>query len=226
MAYLDSDDNYKFAWFKQYAIKNYLPHLENKEKSSAKILEIGCNKGYLLKVFLDSGFEQLFGIDLSQDDIAKAKFLNPKAKFECVDAFAYLDNESNTFDVVILKAVLEHIPKDEVMPLLKKINASLNIGGIIIVDVPNMDWLFASHERYMDFTHEVGFTKESLGQLFRAVFAESEVLSIDNYISSSFIHRIKQQIGRFCLGKLLSWADPEGASNPIWCRSIVGVGHK
>lgn len=29
-----------------------------------------------------------------------------------------------------------------------------------------MDSIFASHERYMDFTREVGFTEESLGQLF------------------------------------------------------------
>ena len=54
--------------------------------------------------------------------------------------------------------------KDRVLPLLEKISSSLKPDGMAIIDVPNMDWILGQHERYMDFTHEVGFTRESLAQ--------------------------------------------------------------
>ena len=224
--YLDSCDEYKLNWFYKYVKKNYLPFFDDKDKSTIKILEIGCNKGYLLKVLSDLGFNRTFGIDLSPDDLEIAKTISPDSQVECLNALFYLNDKLEFFDVVILKAVLEHIPKGDIIPILDKIKSSLKPEGIVIIDVPNMDWLFASHERYMDFTHQVGFTKESLSQLLRSLFLKSEIFPVDNWNPTSYTGVFKKKIARFILGKLLCWADPEGASNPIWCRSIVGVGYK
>lgn len=58
------------------------------------------------------------------------------------------------------------------LSFLQSIHFGLKQGWGVIIDVPNMDWLFASHERYMDFTHELGFTVESLGQLGRIYFEQ------------------------------------------------------
>ena len=62
-------------------------------------------------------------------------------------------------------------------------HAALRAGGAVLIDVPNMDWLFAGHERYMDFTHELGFTQESLSQLLGGVFSEVVVRPVDNDLS-------------------------------------------
>jgi SAM-dependent methyltransferase len=128
---------------------------------------------------------------------------------------------SDKFGVVISKAVLEHQNKDEVIPFLEKISGVLAPGGKVIIDVPNMDWLFAGHERYMDFTHEVGFTKESLGQVMRQVFKDVKVYPVDVIKPS-----LRTKVSRWFLDKLLRGADNEGAGNPIWCRVIIGVGMK
>jgi hypothetical protein len=128
--------------------------------------------------------------------------------------------------MILIKAVLEHIPKQEVIPLLERIKHALKPGGLVLVDVPNMDWLFAQHERYMDFTHEVGFTLESLRQVMVNIFADVRVAPVDSIIVDDVWVNLKMKIGRYLLGKLLMWAEPQGASTPIWARSLIGVGIK
>ena len=226
VAYLDGEDQSKIAWFLRYADKYYRKHIMGYDRTSTTILEIGCNKGYLLYVLKHWGFEKIYGIDLSKDDLEKAKKIVPMAHFSCEDAFTYLHCKDVKFDIVILKAVLEHIQKENILSLLEMVRDNMAQNGTVIIDVPNMDWLFAQHERYMDFTHEVGFTRESLAQVMRSVFPDVKIYSADNIIFTSLIQNYLKKISRFVLGKILTWADSEGASNPIWHRSIVGVGKK
>jgi 2-polyprenyl-3-methyl-5-hydroxy-6-metoxy-1,4-benzoquinol methylase len=229
VAHLDSDDKFKVEWFKEYVITNYLPHLRDRNKNSTRILEIGCNKGYLLNGLADSGFKQLFGIDLSADDVKKAKKLLPKSQISNINAFSYLDDKSNKFDVIILKAVLEHIPKGDVMPLLKKIYTALNFEGIVIVDVPNMDWLFATHERYMDFTHEVGFTRESLAQIMRNIFTDVFIFQGQGLLKKTIRSKIRMLLRPLLILSLnfIFKIIGEGLSDVWWTnRSIIAIGKK
>lgn len=222
--FLDSSDEEKIAWFRKYASANYSPHIKKFNKETSRILEIGCNKGYLLSVLGQWGYQKLFGIDLSPEAVQKAKTLVPDAEMSCVDASQYLGGRKNYFDVVILKAVLEHVPKKDIFPFLNAIRESLRNGGLVLIDVPNMDWFFASHERYMDFTHEVGFTKESLRQVMSQVFKEVSIATADNIFVSSFVEEIKKRTARFLLGKLFFWADGQGGAGNIWHRTIIGAG--
>jgi len=91
--------------------------------------------------------------------------------------------------------------------------------------VPNMDWLFVGHERYMDFTHEVGYTQESLVQVMSTVFSSVQVLPLDNDLTRG-IRRFRTRVGRLLAGTVLKWADPEGGRGPIWCRSLLAVGRR
>ncbi len=229
IAHLDSDDEAKLEWFSKYAASNYLPLLNGLDKNSAEVLEVACNKGYLLKALSVHGFKNLHGVDLSPDDVAKAEALVPEAAIAYADAHAYLDEHAGSFDVIILKALLEHVPKNETLPLLEKIKASLKAGGIVIIDVPNMDWLFATHERYMDFTHETGFTKETLAQVMRNVFDGVRIIKSTPVVEPG----LKMKIGALLRPALISLAGVllkiigEGAGDVWWHnRSIIGTGRK
>ena len=227
ISHLDADDQAKLEWFSEYAATNYLPLLDGLDKNRAEVLEVACNKGYLLKALWFHGFKNLHGVDLSPDDVTKAIALVPEATITYADAHTYLDQHQARFDVIILKAMLEHVPKDETLPLLEKLKASLKTGGMVIIDVPNMDWLFASHERYMDFTHETGFTKETLAQTMRNVFDSVQVSK-----SKPVVERgIKMKIGALVRPVLISLVDillkivGEGAADVWWHnRSIIGIG--
>lgn len=226
VVHVDPGDQVKLDWFRRYAQQYYLPHLQAYQGDQAAVLDIGCNKGYLLAALTDFGYQKLFGIDLSPVDLEQAKVIAPKAEVACVDAFAYLQTRAQRFDVILIKAVLEHIRKADVLPLLEQMHNALKPGGTVIVDVPNMDWLFAPHERYMDFTHEVGFTPESLRQVMSSVFPTVAIQPVDSNLDSSTLSRWKKRIARTLLGQLLRWADSDGARTALWARSLLGVGQK
>jgi 2-polyprenyl-3-methyl-5-hydroxy-6-metoxy-1,4-benzoquinol methylase len=226
VSHLDADDESKLAFFREYARVNYLHHLRNLDANSAEILEIACNKGYLLAALHSLEFKKLFGVDLSPLDVEKAKQIVPSAEISYADAFEYLGDNVEKFDVIILKAVLEHIPKDRVIPLLQGIKSSLKPAGMVIIDVPNMDWLFAQHERYMDFTHEVGFTRESLAQVMRQVFSSVHIEKgkpvMGSGLKTRFELRLRAILVRFM--NLVFRLIGEGASDTWWdSRSIIGI---
>lgn len=118
-------------------------------------------------------------MDLSVKDIEIARKRNPKIEFWVGDA---LDQNSycRDYDVIISRAVLEHIKKEDVFKFIENMKMHLKDNGLLIVDVPNMDWLYAQHERYMDFTHEGGFTKESLEEVIGMFFDKYEFLYYDD----------------------------------------------
>ena len=79
-------------------------------------------------------YKNLHAVDLSPDDVEKAKKLNPNADIHCMDALDYLDKSKILYDLILSKAVLEHTCKDQVFSLLKKVKAVLKPNGMIILD--------------------------------------------------------------------------------------------
>jgi SAM-dependent methyltransferase len=211
-------------WFRLYARRAYLPYLPP-PRPDTRVLDIGCSEGALLGALRGVGYRDLTGIDRSAGDIELARESFPGIAFEYTDATAFLATRPGRFDLIFMKAVLEHIPKHEAIGLLELVQSSLDEGGAAVIDVPNMDWLFAGHERYMDVTHETGFTRESLGQLVGSVFRDVRVMPIDNDMTTGY-RRLRTRAARDILGRLLRWADPEGGAGPVWCRSIVAVARR
>lgn len=214
--FLETSEEEKQHWFNRHVQTHYLPKMDGLCLGSP-ILEIGCGPGYLLKSLNDLGFYNLTGIDYCQEEILTAQKRIKKAELRC-DEFPLLENN---FDLVILKDVIEHQPKRDIFRFLDKVKWVLNPGGMVMIETPNMDWMFAGHERYMDFTHDIGFTRESLGQVMREYFDHVEVTPIDR-----FKPKLKMRVARFILGKLLLWGDQEGGAGPIWCRELMGTGRK
>jgi SAM-dependent methyltransferase len=221
---LDSSDAAKLEWFDFYVEQMYIPYLAPLDKNSA-ILELGCNKGFLLKSLHKKGFKNLFGVDLSPDDLTIAKAIIPEAQLSYQDAFDFLDTHQNKFDLIILKALIEHIRKDQIMLLLEKINKSLTPNGLVLVDVYNAAWIFALHDRYMDFTHEIGFTQESLRQVMVHSFNDVSVKPTATPLwKMNKKAKIRHLLAKKIFFTLLRWAEPETPA--INERVLIAVGRK
>lgn len=218
---LGGDDAERVEWFARYARVVYQPWF-HVDPARMELLEVGCGKGLLLRALEGMGVANLSGIDLSGEDCQVATRGCPAARIEQAEAADFLRKRPGTYDTIIMKAVLEHVPRQEVVELLKALVAALRPGGRAIIEVPNMDWLFATHERYMDFTHRTGFTRESLRQVLSLEFDVLDVLPVDQ---APFFDDVpwRRKLSRFVLGRLLSWSDPQGGNGPIWCRSLVAV---
>jgi len=170
--FVNAPFNRREAWFLNLVKYNYLPFLTQKEMP---ILEIGCGNGLLLKALKSFGYNNLYGIDFSQEDISQIPA--DLCEFKYSSVFDYLPQE-NSFEYILSKDVFEHIPNDDLEKFLQIINLSLVQGGKALIQVPNMDWLLSNHERYMDLTHTVGFTRESLGQICRLYFKEVKIIPV------------------------------------------------
>lgn len=133
---------------------------------SARILEIGCGAGAFLDLCHSLGFERVKGIDISEEQISFCRERG-HVHVECVDGSSFLEKSGDKFDLVVLLDVVEHLSKAAGMSLLKAVFTHLVPGGRVLVRVPNMSNPLNIQARYGDFTHEVGFSKESLEQLFR-----------------------------------------------------------
>jgi len=214
----------KLNWFRDLYELNY-SRIINQKKS--RLLEVGCSQGFFLKVLSDEGFEDIHGIDLSPEDVQLAKTRFGLRNVFVADVQEFLHETKLKFDVIFAKDVLEHIEKQRLSELIAVLKNSLNPGGIALFQVPNMDWLFSPHERYMDLTHEVGFTVQSLGQLLRLHFDHVELLKISYLFPKNWKQRfLWGTLREFYLSghrfhlKVIGEGAPE-----LWfdCREIVGI---
>lgn len=148
---------------------------------SSPILDVGCGVGFLLfwLQYSRPGRFQLTGIDISGVQLSFAKKHLP----DCVtllkqDAVSFLENKSRSFAAVFCTDILEHVEGDnELLQLMQLIRNSLEPGGVVICQVPNMANLTSLQLRYIDLTHTRGFTDSSLIQLLEcAGFSECHII--------------------------------------------------
>lgn len=107
-----------------------------------KVLEIGCGRGaFLQRLCAESGVEG-WGFDTTYEGSARvgsASFF--RARYE----------GGMTFDRVISRHVLEHVPQP--LQLLRLARSSLPAGGRLFVEVPDLGWIL-KNLAFWDFFYE------------------------------------------------------------------------
>jgi SAM-dependent methyltransferase len=133
------------------------------QAKGAAIADVACGAGSLLHFFKCRGFSNLFGVDVSGEQVEIARQVVPGVVRG--DLFEFLADRPDAFDLITGLDVIEHLSKEEVLRLLDGCWRSLRPGGRLILQTPNADSPFFAAVRYADFTHEVCFTPGSLGWL-------------------------------------------------------------
>jgi len=78
-------------------------------KSGAKkVLDAGCGEGFVIEYLKKNGQAQFMGLDIEADALEVAKEKNPQVSFQQASVYQ-LPFEDNSFDLVILSEVLEHL---------------------------------------------------------------------------------------------------------------------
>jgi len=137
-------------------VLSFLPSNKN-----LKILDIGCGAGQLLYLLKLNGYKNIEGVDIGKEQIELTQNLGIKAT-HIKDLKNFLQKNISNWDIIILSQVIEHFPKDKVVSYLKAIYNALKGNGMVIILTPNMQILTGLYQRYINFTHEVGFSERSL----------------------------------------------------------------
>jgi|CZKP01.1.fsa_nt_gi 2-polyprenyl-3-methyl-5-hydroxy-6-metoxy-1,4-benzoquinol methylase len=175
------DKNSLKQWYSQQSThydRELLPYVG--DLRGKRVLEAGCGIGGLLYYLKQSGVENFFGIDISEEQISIARqYVTDRLK-EC-DVSEFLASKKETYDCIIMYDLIEHIKKESIIPLIGYIYAALAENGVVIIRTPNMGSRTGLYSRYIDFTHETGFTEESIKQVF-SQYPFREVAVYDAYI--------------------------------------------
>ena len=133
--------------------------------NDAAIIDIGCGTGNVLRFLKEEGFGNIYGIDISEQQVnnARSKHLNA----DVIDIFDFLKTNKRKFDLIFVMDVVEHFLKDELFDFFIGINSILNENGVLIIHTPNGDGLFPNHIIYGDLTHLTIFNPNSLSQILR-----------------------------------------------------------
>jgi 2-polyprenyl-3-methyl-5-hydroxy-6-metoxy-1,4-benzoquinol methylase len=129
-----------------------LPLLHTVSKS-ARIFDMGCGSGSLLKGLKEAGYTNLIGMDLSEEQVNMAHEFGV-SEVVLGDAMQFFRGSEEQFDIITGMDIIEHFTKDELVELLQLIQSKLKKGGMAIFRTPNMDAPIATAFAIGDFTHE------------------------------------------------------------------------
>ena len=142
----------------------YLPYIPIDK--NVRIIDCGCGNGMFLYFLQRHGFVNAYGIEYSKELI---EFQTSELGVSAVqgDAITHLRKAQAGFELIVANDFLEHLHKNRVLEFIYLCVEKLSPTGRLFVKVPNMASLFASRNRYVCFTHEVGFTEHSLASVLK-----------------------------------------------------------
>jgi 2-polyprenyl-3-methyl-5-hydroxy-6-metoxy-1,4-benzoquinol methylase len=187
-AHIHRDD---YARMARYFHKNYAGLIRSKDD---RILDVGCGMGHFLYFLQQAGCTKSIGIDLSPAciDYCLANGYGRRDNLFALDLIAYLRQTPERFDLIVLNDVIEHLPKEAIVPNLAAALQGLAEGGRLVIKVVNSaNPITGAASRYVDFTHTVGFTEESLAQVLRmAGFTHIELRAQDIWVFNPLVNLV------------------------------------
>ncbi|WP_138420430.1 class I SAM-dependent methyltransferase [Aquibacillus sediminis] len=183
-------------WINQMYIHNRIQkHLKLHDKN---VLDFGAGTGANCNLCKPGKY---VGIDPDEKRIHFAKKIFPEYDFDLFENDE-INVKNNSIDVILIIAVLHHIPPDKIRSYVKQFKQKLNPGGRIIAVEPCFskkskisNWymdksdngsFIQNEEGYFDYFKREGFQCETI-QMFRKLFLYNELFFTAYYPNSSFL---------------------------------------
>jgi len=169
--YISHTDNKRSLFEKAYhfvkniALKNKLNLINGEQSQKGRILDIGAGTGDFLLTAKNNGWETV-GVEPSD----RAKNIAIQKGISFVNEIGDLEN--NSFDVITMWHVLEHVPNLELQ--IQELKRLLKPTGTLIVAVPNFKSYDAQHYKTFWAAYDVPihfwhFSKKAIQSLFDKV---------------------------------------------------------
>jgi len=141
----------------------------------ARVLEIGFGNGAFLGWLHNQGIE-VYAVEANPALVAQAtRLLGGGRAFAALEA-AELTPFAGTFSHVIAFDVMEHVPLENVVPMLTRIRELLRPGGRCVLRFPNGDSPFGRINQHGDPTHVTTLGAERIAFLARRAVLEVQAV--------------------------------------------------
>lgn len=136
-------------------------------RNCANVLDVGCGKGYFLKLLEESGSSG-HGIDTDESNVSYCT--QQGLKVHRTEALAYLRSLSDgSLDGIYIGHMVEHLYACDLVELLALCHAKLKTGSCIVIVTPNVSSMLVSANLfYLDPTHKNHIHPEVLRFLLRS----------------------------------------------------------
>jgi 2-polyprenyl-3-methyl-5-hydroxy-6-metoxy-1,4-benzoquinol methylase len=140
-----------------------------------KVLELGCNKGFGTVIYADHA-TSVKAVDTSSGAIEKARELNAHANIEyiCLDSWT-LPFADDSFDLVVIFQVIEHIALDKMSVFLSEIKRVTSRDGQIFFSTPNRNIRLLPFQKPRNEFHTKEYSAQDLDKLLSRYFLEVRV---------------------------------------------------
>jgi nucleoside-diphosphate-sugar epimerase/2-polyprenyl-3-methyl-5-hydroxy-6-metoxy-1,4-benzoquinol methylase len=220
-----SDVEKGFGKFAKFYKRNYFKHLP--ADRSARTLVVSCGAGYMVDVMEKEGYTDVLGIDSDPEKtaVAKRRGLN----CQTANAFSYLRENNEPFDVIFAEQEINHLTKDEILKFLELCHRNLRQHGLLIVHSLNgANPITGAEAQAQNFNHFNTFTEYSLRQvLAHSHFNDIRVFPLNLYIFyENPVNYVGMTLNAF-LNLIFKVAFIfYGKDNKIFTKKIAAVGRK
>lgn len=152
-------------------LTTYTKFIGNLPKSS-KVLEIGAGNGeflYFLEKYYTLDPSNLSTLDISKSvvDSLDTNTITKRYNNHLSDVVEFLEKTNESYDLIVMKHVMEHMEKPYIEKLVPLLMNALNKNGKILVEVPNIINIPLGLVIYFaDFSHATPFTDKSMREAF------------------------------------------------------------
>jgi len=181
---------------KQFALKRKVKLITRVNQGQGRILDVGCGTGDFLQACEQSGWS-ISGIEPNEQAIrlalTKTNFKDYERTVE-----ALIDSNPESFDVITMWHVLEHVPN--LADFINKIKSLLKPNGVLIVAVPNFKSWDAKHYNSFWAAYDVPrhlwhFSRNSMERIFSEFdmkILEILPMNFDSYYVSLLSEKYKK----------------------------------
>ena len=207
------------------ALKRKLKLINSFSSEEKNLLDIGCGTGAFLKTAKDDGWE-VFGIEPNEKarDIANKSCEGSVFNIEKLEVF-----KAQTFDVITLWHVLEHLPNLHAQVLILK--TLLKPNGTLVIAVPNYKSYDAKYYKNFWAAYDVPrhlwhFSRESILRLFKTV--EMKVVNtlpmvFDAFYVSLLSEKYKNSLLKIIPAFFIGWLSNSKAKRSGEFSSLIYV---
>jgi 2-polyprenyl-3-methyl-5-hydroxy-6-metoxy-1,4-benzoquinol methylase len=211
-----------YSSFYQFYKANYLKYIpENKQVA---ILVISCGPGYFVDLLTKHGYSNVVGIDSCPEKVKYATERNLNCQVE--EAFPFLENKQDHFDVIFCEQEINHLTKDEILIFLQLCRDSLRRHGMLIVHALNgANPITGAEALAQNFDHYNTFTEYTMRQVFKySGFTDIQVVPLNLYVfyknPLNYVLIVLDKI--YTLFFRISFM-LYGKSNTIFTKKIAGI---
>lgn len=200
------------TWFTKQAGRGIINFTKKYIDLKGVILDYGTGKGHLIKPLLEIDSAFIYGFDFSPESIQTVndKYKNEKKYKGCKlisGNVNYTQYDSESFDVILLVEVIEHLTDKYLKSTIEEIKRILKKNGVVVITTPNNENLPLQHvlcpdcgALYHRVQHVRSFNKEKMEALLDEYHFKKTFCGATNFVhynDSSIKNVFKRTIGKF-----------------------------